>query len=159
MNPRNLAVYGPVESLAPTRENIVLRRPLVRKSLTPGAYILPELGYSREAIHLPLGETATFELPTSDMDSLTIQVGLLPNHPVSGSHLSFALIVDGKEIGRYNYETYDRSEEWKQNVLRNQALRTVALAMPSNPDNSHTLAIKAVTEGVVLDEVYVVMQQ
>lgn len=159
MNPRNLAVYGPVESLAPTRENIVLRRPLVRKSLTPGAYILPELGYSREAIHLPLGETATFEFPASDTDSLTIQVGLLPNHPVSGSHLSFALIVDGKEIGRYNYETYDRSEEWKQNVLRNQALRTVALAMPSNPDNSHTLAIKAVTEGVVLDEVYVVMHQ
>ena len=156
MNPRNLPVYGPVDSIAPGREAAVVRKPLARKTLSSKAQILPELGYSQQAVHLPLGETVSFELSGHDTDSVILQVALLPNHPVHGKNLTFALLLDGEEIGLYNYETYDRSEEWKQNVLRNQALRTVTLALPRGMGSSHTVTIKAMTEGVVLDDLYVV---
>lgn len=154
MNPRNLAVYGSVDSIAPCPETVVGRQPLTRKDRSPKAVVLPELGYSRQAVQLPVGETVTYELPSMPMDSVTLQVALLPTHPVSGQRLAFSLILDGRETGRYNYETYDRSEEWKQNVLRNQALRTVTITLPRVSDNRHSVVIRSLTEGVVLDEVY-----
>lgn len=159
MNPRNLPVYGPVDSLAPSREPIVTRQPLVRLATSAKATVLPELGYSQQAVQLPKEESVTFEFDSVGKDSIMLQVALLPNHPVSGQHLSFALILDGEEIGRYNYETHDRSEEWKQNVLRNQALRTIICKLPQHPGNRHSLVIKALTEGVVLDEVYLVSEE
>lgn len=154
MNPRNLAVYGPCpDSIAPCRETVVSRKSLVRTSISHNAVVIPELGYSQQAVHLPVGETATYHLPSLHADSVTIQVALLPNHPIDGQHLSFALCVDGNEIGRYDYETYDRSEEWKLNVLRNQAIRTAVVALPPGVDNGHTITIKALTDGVIVDEI------
>lgn len=154
MNPRNLAVYGPVDSIAPGRERAVVRRPLVRKALSPKAVALPELGYSRQAAQLAVGEYVAYELTSQPGDSVTLQVALLPTHPVSGQRLAFSLILDGQEVGQYSYETHDRSEEWKQNVLRNQAIRSITCMLPKESVNSHTVTVKALTDGVVLDEVY-----
>ena len=41
--------------------------------------------------------------------------------------------------------------EWKENVLRNQAIRKVTL--PINKQASHKLVITALDEGMVLDQV------
>lgn len=50
-----------------------------------------------------------------------------------------------------SYETKGRSEEWKENVLRNQAIRKITL--PVAKKKSHKLVIKALDEGVVLDQI------
>ena len=49
------------------------------------------------------------------------------------------------------YETYDRSEEWKENVLNNQAVRNQVV--PLTGSGKHTVVITALDEGEVLDQI------
>ena len=75
-------------------------------------------------------------------------VCLLPTHPVADGRLTFSVSVDGGEEQTFDYQTYDRSEEWKRNVLRNYASRFVPLEFAEG--TQHTLTFKALTEGVYL---------
>ena len=77
---------------------------------------------------------------------------MLPNHPVNADRLRIAISLDGGEPAVLSYETVGRSEEWKENVLRNQAIRRVMF--PVNRETKHQLVLKALDEGVVLDQIY-----
>ena len=63
------------------------------------------------------------------------------------------MTLDGQPSKAVNYETYGRSEEWKQNVLRNQALRRITL--PLGQGREHHIGVKALDPGVVVDQVAV----
>lgn len=80
-----------------------------------------------------------------------MDIRLLPNHPVHGDKLRFTVSLDGAEPEVIAYETKGRSEEWKENVLCNQAIRKIVL--PVTGKKSHQLVIKALDEGVILDQV------
>lgn len=69
-----------------------------------------------------------FEFGNCSTDSIEIEIRLLPNHPVRGNQLRFCISLDGKHQV-VNYETKGRSEEWKENVLRNQAIRQIRLPL------------------------------
>lgn len=62
-------------------------------------------------------------------DSITIRVHLRPSHPIKDGRLSFRLEADGNTTEPVEYQTYDRSEEWKQNVIRGYAVRDVRIAI------------------------------
>jgi len=106
---------------------------------------------SREALSIAAGESFFFLLPESS-DSVSVTLAFVPNHPVNGDSLESLVSIDGEEEQRLRYDTRGRSEEWKQNVERNQALRTLTLP-PSK--KSRRINITAITEGVILDEVVV----
>lgn len=86
-------------------------------------------------------------------ESVEVEIRLLPNHPVDGKKLRFSVSIDGADPKEISYETVGRSEEWKENVLRNQAIRKVVL--PISEKKSHQLVIKALDEGVLLDQVII----
>lgn len=89
-------------------------------------------------------------LPPSD--SLELVIRLLPTHPVDAGRLSFTVAVDDGEPQLFHYETYDRSEEWKRNVLRNLAERR--LKVPEAADGrQHVITFTALTENVVLNDI------
>ena len=67
--------------------------------------------------------------------------------------MRFTIELSGKETSPIHYETKGRSEEWKENVLRNQAIRRVTL--PIRKKRTNKLVIKALDEGIVLDQVSV----
>lgn len=79
----------------------------------------------------------------------------MPSHPVEGEHLRFTIILDGKETSPIHYETMGRSEEWKENVLRNQVYRRIVLPI-SSESATHCLEIRALDEGIVLDQLVLV---
>jgi len=85
------------------------------------------LGYEGKAAVIPKEKEVTFELPDCPSDSVEVEVRLLPSHPVEGTQLRFTIALDKEETLPIHYETKGRSEEWKENVLRNQAIRRVAL--------------------------------
>lgn len=70
-----------------------------------------------------MGDALTFYFGKWAADSVVVDVRLLPNHPVHGEQLRFSVSLDGAEPRVVSYETKGRSEEWKENVLRNQAIR------------------------------------
>lgn len=112
------------------------------------------IGYEGKAVALGQGQQLSFDFECqSAADSLVFEVCLLPNHPVEGEELRFELSLDGGEGIVCSYQTIGRSEEWKVNVLRNQAIRRVVLK-PQTTVN-HRLRFKALDEGVVLDQIKV----
>jgi hypothetical protein len=81
-----------------------------------------------------------------------ITVFALPIHPVNNNYsCRYAVSIDEGPLKITDIKTYDRSEEWKQNVLRNRAERKIA--MPFLKPGKHTLKIYTVDPGVIIDEI------
>lgn len=109
------------------------------------------LGYEGKAAGIGKNTSLTFAFDDWKTDSVEVEIRLLPNHPMDEKQLRFTLSVDKSVPQTVSYETKGRSEEWKENVLRNQAIRKVKL--PVSKRKSHKLVIKALDEGVVLDQI------
>ncbi len=85
------------------------------------------LGYESKATGIDKGDALMFSFDNWKTDSVEVDIRLLPNHPVRGDQLRFSISLDDAAPEMISYETKGRSEEWKENVLRNQAIRTVRL--------------------------------
>jgi hypothetical protein len=122
--------------------------------LKPIAY---GLGYQRGAVSLPKGTAVYFYFTMSKSDSINIVAALAPNHPVEGTKIRYTIQLDNEPSITVDYTTQGRSEEWKNNVLSNQAVRSTKhlIAKPGK----HTIKITAVDEGVIVDQVKVVMKK
>lgn len=82
----------------------------------------------------------------------TVHVFTLPTHPVTqGASVRYGVSVDNGPMQLLDCKTVGRSEEWKQNVLRNSTHRQVAAA-PLRP-GPHTLKVYPLDPGVVLDRI------
>ncbi|MBN1925559.1 MAG: hypothetical protein JW798_06985 [Prolixibacteraceae bacterium] len=60
-------------------------------------------------------------------------------------------IFNSRGSGGIDYHTVGRREEWKQIVLRNQAIRCISLHVKQ--PGTQKIKIKAVDEGVIIDQV------
>ena len=84
-------------------------------------------------------------------DSVTLRVHLKPIHPRKGNRLAFRLSVDGVPTPDVEYQTYDRSEEWKQNVIRGYAVRDIRVAVDSTK-SKHQITFVPTTFGAALHD-------
>ncbi|MBE6291443.1 MAG: hypothetical protein E7091_03380 [Bacteroidales bacterium] len=148
-HPRNLAVYDtvPREEYEGTVEHeaYTIGTPLKWERI--GA--IAELGYSRQAVPLTIGDT--LELIVESADSIVL--AFVPNHPVQSKEMRVRISLDRHKPHVINIATYGRSETWKRNVKRNLAL--CPLPFGSISEGRHTLTIEALDPHIILDEVYV----
>jgi hypothetical protein len=150
--PRKLPVFNRLEHcVGDTLE-------YVREVAPVFEYKLPE----DSLVTLAPGDTRVFEMMVPSegdlkKDSLRIELALLPNHPMEGEHLRIAVRLDDCEPVVVSYETQGRSEEWKENVLRNQALRTVLFSIGQQV-TLHRLQVTAMDKGVVLQRISAYIQ-
>ena len=153
--PRKLSVFKRVEHTAATEPMVTDRKMLCKWNAMECTYGKPVpyegLGYERKAAGIRKGSSLTFAFDDYGKDSVEVEIRLLPSHPLDEKQLRFAISVDEAVPQTVSYETKGRSEEWKENVLRNQAIRKVTL--PINKQASHKLVITALDEGVVMDQV------
>ena len=153
--PRKLPVFKRVEHTTATEPMMTDRKILCKWNAMECTYGKPVpcegLGYERKAAGIRKGSSLTFAFDDYGKDSVEVEIRLLPSHPLDEKQLRFAISVDEAVPQTVSYETKGRSEEWKENVLRNQAIRRVTL--PINKQASHKLVITALDEGVVLDQV------
>lgn len=153
--PRRLPVFEPVDRSS-------VETPMLEHS--PGLYkwngaeysagdavSCEGLGYEGKAVMLEKNKELSFDFGECPSDSVEVEIRLLPNHPIHGGQLRFSVSIDKKNAQTVSYETQGRSEEWKENVLRNQAIRRVVL--PVKKRKKHYLTIKALDEGVVIDQI------
>ena len=153
--PRRLPVFEPVDRSS-------VETPMLEDS--PGLYkwngaeysagdavSCEGLGYEEKAVMLEKNKELSFDFGECPDDSVEVEIRLLPNHPIHGGQLRFSVSIDKKNAQTVSYETQGRSEEWKENVLRNQAIRRVVL--PVKKRKKHNLTIKALDEGVVIDQI------
>lgn len=159
-SPRRLPVFDRVKPqqiqagvLAGYRKPLLVLNGTESVSSTGKPVIYEGLGYGEKAAYIEKGSSVTFSLDKMPKGSIDIELRLLPNHPVNGETLRLELTWDDTNKQVVEYQTQGRSEEWKENVLRNQAIRT--LSFPIGNARGHTLRLKALDDGVILDQIWV----
>lgn len=110
------------------------------------------LGYEGKAASIVRNQEIGFDFAGKKVkgDSVTIEVRWVPTHPVDNK-LRFALSLDGGKPVEKEYQTGGRSEQWKVNTLQCQA--RVRIQLPIAKMKKHRILIKALDEGLVLDQV------
>ncbi|MFD2162130.1 glycosyl hydrolase 115 family protein [Paradesertivirga mongoliensis] len=83
-----------------------------------------------------------------------LYVYTLPTHPINTDYkMRYAVSIDNGPIKIVDFTTVGRSEEWKQNVLRNSAIRSIKTEAIS--PGKHTLKVYMIDPGVVLDRIII----
>ncbi|MDD3196308.1 MAG: glycosyl hydrolase 115 family protein, partial [Paludibacter sp.] len=100
-------------------------------NITTTGVIIEGLGHSFSAVQMMQGDSLQFTLKVPVEGTYNLRIATLPNHDVDGKGMKIKILVDGNEPYEYDYKTVGRSESWKQNVLRGQALTTLEnIALP-----------------------------
>lgn len=154
--PRNLPVFHRVKEEQATKPMASYTKPYLTLNGTDlygkGRHV-EGLGYDAKAVALAKGYELYYDFQKIRSDSVLVEVRLLPVHPVEGGELRFGIALDDMPVQEVSYKTVGRSEEWKMNVLRNQAIRKVRF--PVKGGNRNKLKIKALDEGVIIDQILV----
>lgn len=83
-----------------------------------------------------------------------VKVYTLPTFPLNKNYsMRYAVSVDDGAAQILDFKTVGRSEEWKQNVLSNSAVRSVQL--PTLKPGKHVLHIYMIDPGVILDRMVI----
>jgi hypothetical protein len=163
--PRNLIVFERV-----AHETDALPLPAYRKpagkfngadfcSISGNYTITGGLGYEGGAIYLEKDCSVEYALNIPTADSIEVVVQLVPTHAVEGKSLRFSVKAGSSQPLVFDYETAEFSEEWKENVLRSQAIKTAVFVLPvegrAGVSRALPLQISAVDEGIVVDRILV----
>jgi hypothetical protein len=98
----------------------------------------------------------TFRFRTVSDGGATLRFVAVPVHALTSEHgLRIAVQLGDGPLQTLDYTTVGRSDEWKQNVLSNMALRTSTVTQLR--PGTHTLRVYALDPGVVLDRIDVVL--
>ena len=161
MQPRNLPVFSAPKSSIATDgddkamhplelEDAIVRNAADYQKASGKVEVVDMLGHSMKAVSLPKGETLTYDFQTVKDGDALLKVALIPAQPNDKGDLQFSVSVDGAEPTVFSLKEPFRSEQWKLNVLRGQAVRDLKLG--GLKTGNHTLVIKALDAHVVVDQ-------
>ena len=119
------------------------------ESASEGVRTVQMLGYSMNAVALPKNGQLTYRFTVDKAGDYQLQTALIPTHAVDSGDIRYSVSIDGAEPTVYSLKEPFRSEQWKQNVLRGQALRDLPVSLSAG---SHTLTIRALDEHIVVDQ-------
>ncbi|HTM83273.1 glycosyl hydrolase 115 family protein [Asticcacaulis sp.] len=96
-----------------------------------------------------------YRFETAAQSDAWLDVIALPVHPLTPANgLHLGVRVDDQPVQVLDYETFGRSDAWKQNVLTNTAV--MSLRLPQLSTGAHRLEIYAVDPGFILDRLDIV---
>lgn len=156
--PRELSVFEPVirkRTRQPLPKEV---KPLFKWNATDCSEgkvkAVEGLGYEGKAAEIPAGQALKFNFGNVGKDSVEVEVAVVPTHPMTdNSTMRLEVSIDGGTPVVLSFETKGRSEEWKQNVLRNQAIKNATFRLPAGA--AHRLQIKALDRGIILDQILI----
>ena len=115
-----------------------------------GAQPVQMLGHSMNAVALLKGGELTYTFTTEKDGDAVLRTALIPTQPNDKGDLRFSVSVDGAKAEVFSLKEPFRSEQWKKNVLRGQAVREMKL--DGLKAGNHTLVIKALDNHIVVDQ-------
>ena len=107
------------------------------------------LGHSMKAVALSKGSALSYNFTSEHEDSALLRIALIPTHPHDNGDLRYAVSIDGNDEKVVSIKEPYRSAQWKKNVLRGQAVKNICIKLTKG---EHTLTIRALDEGIILDQ-------
>lgn len=117
---------------------------------------LPRTAASRENLSDIIANSPSLEYDfyTFNFGEVDVNVQAIPTHAFyGGSGVRCALAIDDAEPVLVDFQTLGRSDEWKQNVLKNASVKSTKQIV--DKAGKHTLKIWMVDPGVMLDQVLI----
>ena len=160
--PRDLPVFGKVRTQFPQHPSVgrliarnacdySLSHPNGQTANPPNGQptIIPMLGHSMNAVALPRGVTLTYEFDSPQDGEAQLYTAMIPTQPGDRGDLRYQVTVDNQEPVVISLKTPYRSEQWKQSVLRGQALPKTPVRLSKGP---HKLHIQALDDHIIADQ-------
>ena len=107
------------------------------------------LGHSMNAVSVPKDGMLTYRFEVEKAGDYQLQTALIPTQPNDNGDLRYSVSIDDGEPTVYSLKEPFRSEEWKHNVLRGQALRDLPVNLSAG---RHTMTIRALDPHIVVDQ-------
>lgn len=118
-----------------------------------GCQTIQMLGHSMNAVAIPKGCELIYEfrspLSLEGQGEALLYTAMIPTQPNDRGDLRYQVTLDNQAPVTISLKEPYRSERWKQNVLRGQALRETPVKLDKG---SHTLRIKALDNHIIMDQ-------
>ena len=101
------------------------------------------------AVAIPKGGELVFNFEASVDGDATLYTAMIPTQPNDNGDLRYTVQIDDAEPVVISLKEPFRSESWKQNVLRAQALKQTPVKLSKG---SHILKIKAIDNHIICDQ-------
>lgn len=151
--PRQLPVFGQVRTTlatdSATADTYVSRNACQWTSATAGCQPIEMLGHSGRAVAIPKGCETVYEFETLQDGAATLYTAMIPTQPNDKGDLRYTVQIDNEPAQTISLKEKYRSESWKLNVLRGQALKLTPVRLSKG---RHTLRIRALDDHVIVDQ-------
>lgn len=134
---------------APFASDDVISSDDIACNMPEGARQIAMLGHSMKAVSIPKGKTLSYRFTTDREGEALFSIALIPAQPNDGGDIRFVVSIDGEKETVFSLKEPFRSERWKQNVLRGQAVRKMPVSIAKG---EHTVSIRALDDHIVIDQ-------
>ena len=111
----------PVEEVA--KDHCIVSNACDYTNASKGVVTIQSLGHSMNAVSVPKGKSITFEFDCLWDGEAILRTAVIPTQPNDKGDIRFSVSIDGEKPRICSIKEPFRSEGWKQNVLRGQAVR------------------------------------
>ena len=101
------------------------------------------------AVQLPRGAELVYEFTTDREGAAMLYTAMIPTQPSDRGDLRYSVQLDDSQPVIVSLKEPFRSERWKQNVLRGQALRSMPVTITRG---RHVLRIRALDDHIIADQ-------
>jgi len=158
--PRDLPVFGEVRTRLPQHPSVghciarnacdyTIYSPPSQGGTVAGSAGSPMLGHSMNAVPLPKGATLMYEFDCPQEGDAVLYTAMIPTQPSDRGDLRYQVSLDSQPPVVISLKTPYRSEQWKQSVLRGQALTKTPVRLTKG---SHKLRIQALDDHIIADQ-------
>ena len=148
--PRNLPVFGEVRTMLPQHPSVgrFIARNACDYQQGKGTTI-QMLGHSMNAVNIPKDNELVYEFESVYEGDAVLYTAMIPTQPNDKGDLRYQVQLDNQQPIVISLKEPYRSESWKQNVLRCQALKKTPINVSKG---QHTLKVKALDNHIIMDQ-------
>lgn len=132
-----------------TTDRCIARNACDWTTASDGVHTVQMLGHSMAATVLPQGAQVVYAFDSEWEGGALLRMAVIPTQPNDKSDIRFGVRIDDGEEHIFSFREKGRTDTWKLNVLRGQAVKTLPLALTKG---RHTLTVRALDPHVVLDQ-------
>lgn len=107
------------------------------------------LGHSGAAVPVAKGESLSYNFSTASSGKAVVRVAVIPTQANDRGDIRFSVSVDGAEPVVFSIKEPYRSDRWKLNVMRGQAVVELPLELA---EGAHTLTLAALDDHIIFDQ-------